>query len=339
MFDRPADVVRWFGAIQAQDSIDSLWAIGLRMRSAVRRTVEDAIAAGEIVRTWPMRGTLHYVAAEDIHWMLALLAPRVLANARNRYRELELDERTLARAEDAAVRTLKNGRRLTRPALYAVWQDAKIDSRGGRGLHIISHLALRGVVCFGPREGAQPTFTLLADWVPNVKTMDRTAALSELARRYFTSHGPAQLQDFVWWSGLTVADARAGIEGAASQLASETFAGNVYWRAAGAPAAVRGSATMHLLPVLDEYTVAYRDRSAVLAPERTKLVNNGGGILKPIMVLNGQVVGSWRHTFTADTVNIACAPFKRLPSSARPALERAAARVAHFFDLKLQLEI
>lgn len=339
MFDRPADVVRWFGAIQAQDAIDSLWAIGLRTHGAVRHTVEDAIAAGEIVRTWPLRGTLHYVAADDVHWMLGLLAPRVLANTQNRYRAMELDERTLARAEDLAVRALANGRRLTRPALYAVWQDAKIDSRGGRGLHIISHLALRGVVCFGPREAAQPTFTLLADLVPNVKTMDRTAALGELARRYFTSHGPAQLQDFAWWSGLTVTDARAGIDSAASQLSSETFAGNVYCRAAGTPAAVRGSATMHLLPVLDEYTVAYRDRSAVLAPERAKLVNNGGGILKPIMVLDGQVVGSWRRTFTASTVTIVCASFKRLPSPARAALERAAARVAHFFDLKLQLEI
>jgi hypothetical protein len=336
-FERPADVVRWFGAVQAQDPVDSLWAVGLRTRSATRRTVEDAIASGEIVRTWPMRRTLHYVAADDIHWMLALLTPRVLANSRSRYRELELDERTLARAERVALRALAGGRRLTRRALYDAWNAAKIESGGGRGLHIVSHLALRGIVCFGPREGAQPTFTLLSEWVPNAKTLDRPAALAVLARRYFTSHGPAQLQDFVWWSGLPVADARAGIEGAAAHLAREAFAGATFWRAAGPPAAGRGSGTVPLLPVLDEYTVAYRDRSAVLPPQRTRLVNSGGGILRPIIVRDGQVVGAWRREVTPGMLRISCTPFTRPSAAERAAVERAAERVAQFFGLTLQV--
>jgi hypothetical protein len=183
-FRSPADVVGWFGAVQAQEYRESLWGVGLRTRNARQQDVEDAANRGEIVRTWPMRGTLHFVAPADVRWMLQHLTPRVVAAATSRYRALELDEAVFARAARVCVAVLEGGRQLARRDLYAALGAAGIRTAAGRGLHIVSHLAQRGLLCFGPRRGAQPTLALLEEWVPEAPPLTRDEALAELALRY-----------------------------------------------------------------------------------------------------------------------------------------------------------
>lgn len=238
-FEKPGDLVCWFGAVQAQDYLPALWAVGLRTRRAVEATVEQAIAQRSIIRTWPMRGTLHFVAPNDAHWMLQLLTPRVVASSARRYRELELDDAVFARAEKKVIAALQGGNRLTRRALYDALAAAGISTASSRGLHIVGYLAQRRVICFGPRAGKQPTLVLLDEWVPNAKRLERPEALTELTTRYFTSHGPATVHDFAWWSGLTIADVRAGLEGATSRLLSEVIDGRTYWFAATKQAAAQ----------------------------------------------------------------------------------------------------
>ncbi len=334
-FDKAGDVVRWFGAMQAQDYVAALWGVGLRTRNADEDAIERAIAERTIVRTWPMRGTLHFVAPNDIHWMLGLLTPRVVRSTSARYRQLELDDAVFALSERVVTRELEGGRQLSRPALYKALEASRIATTDSRGLHIVGHLAQKGVICFGPRAGKQLTIVLLDEWIPNATRMDRDAAIVELTRRYFTSHGPATILDFAWWSGLTLAEIRLGLEGAAADLQNEAIQDRTYWFAAGPARRRAGGSTpaAYLLPAFDEYTVAYRDRSAVLSREHAKRVNAGGGIFNPIVVIDGQVLATWKRSIDSATVSIRVMPFDRLSARQRDAIGRAASRYGKFLAL------
>jgi Winged helix DNA-binding domain len=328
----PAAVVRRLGAVQAQDYLGALWAIGLRQRAATEGAVERALADRTIVRTWPMRGTLHIVAAEDVRWMLELLTPRVVAGSAARHRELELDARVFARSGELFLRALEGGRQVARPHLYEILNAAKISTAGSRGLHILGYHAQARLICFGAREGKQQTFALLDEWVPQAKAKEREEALAELAVRYFTGHGPATVHDFAWWSGLSVADARTGVELAKPRLTSGVIDDRTYWFAASARAPRARPERAYLLPAFDEYTVAYRDRSAVLDPALTKRVNAGGGMLNPTMVLGGRVVGTWKRTLTKASVAVGFMPFARLAKADHQAFAAAADRYAAFLE-------
>ena len=328
----------WLGAVQAQDYLGALWAVGLRMRTAVEADIEHALANKTIIRTWPMRGTLHFVAAADIRWMLELLTPRIVAgSARRLYRQAGLDEAVFARSKELFVRALRGGKQLSRGAMYEVLEAGHISTADQRGLHILGRLAQDGLICFGAREGKQQTFALLDEWAPAAKTLERDEALAELARRYFTSRGPATLQDFVWWSGLTTADARAGLEMVRPQFIQETIDGQTYWLSSCMPAAKDVSMPAYLLPAFDEYTVAYKDRGAVLNPLYAKQANSGNGIIYPTIVVDGQVVGTWKRKINKDGLAITPSPFTKLKRAETGALAEAASRYGEFLGASVVL--
>src|SRR5262245_20035342 len=330
-FQTPGEVVAWLGSVQAQDYLGALWAVGLRMRNAVEADIEDALANRTIIRTWPMRGTLHFVAAADVRWMLELLTPRVVENnAQRLLRQFDLDERAIARSKDMFARALQDGKILTRNAMYEALEAGGVSTAGQRGLHILWRLAQDGVICFGAREGKQQTFALLDEWAPKAKRMARDESLAEIAKRYFAGHGPATLQDFAWWSGLTTADATAGLEMAKRSLVQENINGQTYWLASSTPATNDSSPTAHLLPAYDEYTVAYKDRSAALNPKYAKLPNYGHGIFNPTIVVGGQVVGTWKPKLKKDTLVIAPSPFTKLKRAETHAIAEAAKRYGKF---------
>ncbi|HEX6737862.1 MAG TPA: winged helix DNA-binding domain-containing protein, partial [Vicinamibacteria bacterium] len=263
----PAELVAWFGAVQAQDYLGSLWAVGQRLAQATEADVERALAERTLVRTWPMRGTLHYVAAGDVRWMLALCTPRVIARSAGRHRQLGLDEAAFRRGAAALARELEGGRQLARREAYAALERGGVSPAGQRGLHVIGYLAQRGLICFGPRQGRQPTFVLLDEWLPAAAAVPREEALARLAGRYFASHGPATVHDFAWWSGLPVKDALAGIEGAGPRLVVPDGDGRRWRSAAEPPSRAARSPVASLLTSWDEYLVAYQDRDA-LVPHR-----------------------------------------------------------------------
>jgi hypothetical protein len=334
-FASPAATVRWFGAVQAQDYLGSLWAIGLRTRAATQAAVERAIADRTIVRTWPLRGTLHFVAAEDARWMLNLCAPRILArNARRLKQEHGIDSRLIAGSGKVLIDALQRGQCLSRPDLYRRLESAGMSTGGGRGLHLLWWHAHEGLICLGPRAGKQQTFVLTDDWLPATPPRSRDESLAELARRYFTSHGPATVRDFAWWSGLAAAEAEVARESVARELDAVTIDGQTYWQAAGLPDA-RVNAGCHLLPAYDEYTVAYQDRSAVLSGEVATRADSGHGIFHPAIVIDGQIAGTWTRQLQKTSVAITCRPFAPLDRRQSQELAAAAQRYARFLGLAL----
>jgi hypothetical protein len=333
----PSEVVAWLGAMQAQDYPGALWAIGLRSESATEADVERAIAERAILRTWPMRGTLHFVAASDVRWMLALLTPRIIAGSASRSRQLELDDAIFSRSRRLFVRALQGGRTLTRDAMSALLEDAKISTAGQRGNHILWRLAQEGVLCFGTREGRQHTFALLDEWAPRAKMLDREEALTELARRYFTSHGPATLRDFVWWSGLKISDGKAGLTMASAHLSRVTMDGVDYW-APHSPALARDSpAPVHLLPGFDQYMLGYADRSAALDPVHSqKIVPGNNGMFMPTIVVRGRVAGTWKRAFKRRAITIEAYPFAPLNKTESRAFATAAKRYGDFMGMPVE---
>src|SRR5258706_15100039 len=265
LFTTPTEVVSHLCAIQAQAFLGALWAVGVRMRNATEAAVEKALEERHITRTWPLRGTLHFVAAEDARWMLDLAAPGVMSrNAAGLEREHGVNEPVLKRSRTAIRRALARGGSLTRAAMYDVLDKARIPTSGGRGLHIVWQLAHEGLICFGPRAGKQQTFVLLDDWLPaSSARIPREEALAKLARRYFIGHGPATIADFVWWSGLSVSDAKRGLDLVRAKLEQVTVDGKVYWSSPESRSETGSTSRAYLLPNWDEYSVSYRDRSAL----------------------------------------------------------------------------
>ena len=327
-----ADVVASLGALQAQDHPGALWAIGLRLPNGTLADVQHAVRERSIVRTWPMRGTLHFVASADVHWLLDLLAARALAGAAKRHRDLELDTATFLKAEKAFTRALRDGRQLTRAGMSEVLARAHVDVTGPRLYHCIWRLALEKVLCCGAPEGKQITFTLLSEWVPEPKQRLRhDEALAKLALRYFGGHGPASLQDLARWAGIGLREAKLGVDGAGLELMAETHAAEPVYSARSAPqpsAAARGT---FLLPGFDEYVLGYKDRSPFLElAHADKIAPGGNGVFRPTIVHAGQVIGTWRASATARELRVTPAPFSPLTAAARKGLAGAAERHAAF---------
>jgi hypothetical protein len=324
-----ADLVRSFGAMQAQDHRNALWAVGLRTAGATEASIEEAVAAGEIVRTWPMRGTLHFVAAADLHWMLALLTPRVIAGAAKRASQHGLNEETFALCAQICRAALSGRQELTRDALLARFVKSGVSVDAQRGYHILWRLAQQRLLCFGPPDGKSPTFVLLDDWVPEQKRFNPADPLAELARRYFASHAPAMLEDFVWWSGLKISDVRIGIANA--QLPEVVIDGATFWNTPDVASSPEDIPVAHLLPAFDEYLLGYRDRSGVLDPANaSEVVPGNNGIFLPIVLINGRVTGTWKRSFKRGAVEITASMFKRPSRAAKDAVALAADAYARF---------
>lgn len=336
-FATPEDVVRWQVAVQAQDYLGSLWAVGLRMRGADQTAIENAIAQRRIVRTWPMRGTLHLVSADDVRWLLELLAPRVIAaNAARLERDFALDAPALTRCRRVVERVLADGRPMPRSDLYAALDAGGIPTAQQRGLHITGRLAMEGLICGGPRAGKQPTFVLLDPWAPQARQLSREEALAELALRYFRSRGPATVQDFAWWSGLTVRDAQAGLGMAQTQLLQRTVDGRAYWHWPHDGTTV-AAGTLHLLPPFDEYLVGYKDRGAMVDPALNRQVIGINGLVNASIVIDGRIAGIWKRTLRKDTVAIGTTPFVSLKKKEAKALAAAATRYGEFLGVPAEL--
>jgi hypothetical protein len=336
-FPTAAAAVAWFGAVQAQDYLGALWAVGTRMKEPFEADVERALAVGSIVRTWPLRGTLHFVAAEDARWILQLLAPQVVARHAPRLeREYGLNEATIRRSRTIVRRALQGGKQLAREVLYGALEKGHVATGAQRGLHIVWRLAHEGLICFGPRHGKQQTFVLMDEWLPRTAAppKPRSEAVADLALRFFASHGPATVADFAWWSGLSPSEAKKAAQDVSSDLEREEQDGQTYWLA---PSTVRPKApsSVLLLPPFDELTVAYKDRRPLFDAAFASQPNAAGLALGPVIVIEGKIAGTWKRVLRGSTVEIVPTLHRPLTHAETRALDQASERYASFLGRSL----
>ncbi len=322
------EAVRWMSALQAQDYRGALTSVAIRTAEGAVADVETAMTAGEIVRSWPMRGTLHLVAAENLGWMLNLTAPRMLAATRTRRAQLELDDAAVALAREVAVQALQGGVQLRRKELLARWEAAGLATTGQRGYHLLYHLAQTATVCFGPVRGGEQLLVGVDEWIRRPRRLDREEALGEWALRYFRSHGPATVKDFTRWTNLLAVDVRAGVALARPRLTSITVDDTEYLMDPGTPellhACQRRAGGVFLLPGFDEFILGYQDRSAVLPAESAAhIVPGGNGMFRPTVISKGRVVGTWKHAGSGARRGVDATPFTTFSDPLAKAIVRA----------------
>jgi hypothetical protein len=334
-----SEVVAKLGAVQAQDYGASKWGIAERTAGLTDAQIEREIDDGSIVRTHVLRPTWHLVAAADIGWMLALSAPRVHAANAYWYRWLEVDDAVARRSRAVLTKVLRNGTHLTRAELGQALTRARIQiTKPQRLACIVMRAELDGVICSGARRGKQFTYALLEQRVARSASLEREAALFELARRYFTTRGPATVDDFSWWSGLTKADARKGVEAAAAHLNHESVEGRSYWFPAAERQARVSAPLAHLLPNFDEYFIGLKDRSAFGARlEAAGATPRTAALSGHVLAINGQIVGGWRRTLVGGKVVVEPKSLIQLSEAERRAVEAAARRFGHFLELPVEI--
>ncbi len=335
-FDTAAAAVDWLTCLQAQDFPGALTSVALRVRDGTRQAVEAALDAGEVVRSWPMRGTLHLVPARDLPWLLDLAAPRIVASTVKRRRDLGIDDADLEKVRGVTTEALRGGGRLSRDELFSSWEVAGQPTTGQRGAHLLGHLAMTGLVCFGPvRDGGQQV-VLVDEWSPRARRLgrdlDREEALGAWALRYFRSHGPATVKDFTWWTKLLVRDVRAGVALARPRLESVDVDGVEHLMDPATPdrlAAVRRQAQgVVLLPGFDEFVLGYADRSAALpAAYAQRICPGGNGMFLGSVVARGQIVGTWRRTGSGARRTVQATPFTTFTKQVEAAVPRLGARL------------
>jgi hypothetical protein len=335
-----ADAVRWMTATQAQDYSSAVLAIALRTKSRSRSEVYDALDSGRVVRSWPMRGTLHFVAAEDLSWMLALTAERSLATSEKYRAQLGLELSAIERAREIAIETLSGGGRASRADLLASWEKAGLPSVKEHAYRLIWHLAQTGTLCLGPTglgpTGLGPTsptksneqhFVLFDEWVTTSRHLVPAEALGEWALRYFRSHGPATVKDFTWWTQLKAADVKVAVAIAAPQLERIVVDDVTYYldpqTLALLPARRRQARDVFLLPGFDEYLLGYQTRTAVLPAEfASRIVPGSNGVFLPTVISDGEVVATWKRVGTGTKRTLAATPFTSFGERVSAAAER-----------------
>lgn len=326
----PVATVEHLLAMQGQDFAGALWAVGLRTAGATVDEVRAALDAGTIVRTWPMRGTLHLIRPEDVNWMLSLTGARGMAASAKRRRDLGIADADLAAARRIAEQTLGTPR--PRADLLAAWKAGGQSTEGQRGAHLIVHLAQQGVIVQGPTAGTQQAFALAEQWIRHPRVLDRDEALGELAVRYFTSHGPATEKDLAWWSGLTLGDVRRGIEIAGDAIDTIEVADTTYRLAPGLEPA---ASAVLALPGFDEYLLGYQDRTPALHIDHAeRVVPGGNGMFLSTIVVDGEVVGTWKRVKPGV---IEPHPFASVPRAALSRFTTAVKGYARFLGTELQV--
>jgi hypothetical protein len=339
LFASPVQAVHWLGAVQSQDYNGAKWAVAQRCRGADDAELDRFFDQGWILRTHVLRPTWHFLLPEDVGWMLELTGSRVLSGLRGRFRQLGIDSRTVERAKSAFAAALSGGRHLTRAELGQALTSTGISPEGQRLPHLISAAELDGLIISGPRRGKQFTYALLDERVVGARRLAGEDALGELARRYFRSRGPAQVPDFAWWSGLTLAQARAGIAAAGPDLERHDIQGREHWADAAAASPADAVGVAHLLPNFDECTVSYRDRAALLAgPAFDPRLFSFGSVLSNVVTIAGQVRGAWRRTGVAPALNLEIRVFGGMTGVERRAVESAGGRLGTFLGKPVQLD-
>ncbi len=336
-FKTAKEIVAWMGAMQAQDYRMAKWAIGLRTPNATEKTIEIAIDNGEIIRTHLLRPTWHFVSAEDIYWMIELTGPRIKASMKGRNKQLELTKKIFKKSNSVIEKVLRDGKHLTRVELVAELNKAKIVTDNNRSSHILFTAELEGIICSGITKEKQSTYALLSERIPETKKLKKEEALFKLAKKYFESHCPASLQDFIWWSGLSVFDAKNAFEMIKPDFISEKIDSQTYLFPDSFSIPKKYKEFVYLLPAFDEFLISYKDRTAAIAFENHKHAFSNNGIFWPTIVINGQVMGIWKRTIKKDKVILETNFFEPPDKNEKTLIEKESEKLGYFLNHKIDI--
>ncbi|MDQ3342416.1 MAG: winged helix DNA-binding domain-containing protein [Actinomycetota bacterium] len=337
--EAPQQVVAWLGAMQSQEYAAAKWSIGQRTGGASDAVVDAALADGSILRTHVLRPTWHFVAPEDIRWMMELTGPRVAATNAYWYRKFGLDEALFDKSNALLRDTLAGGNHLTRKQIASLFDEHGAPAEGLQLGYLLMRAELDLLICSGAPKGKQRTYALLEERAPQATSLPRDEALAELTKRYFTSRGPATVKDYVAWSGLTVADAKRGLEMVEPPLQQVVAGDWTCWFAAASPqrppvSPPPASPTAHLLQGYDEYVMGYGESRGVLdVAGLARIVPGGGPMFTHAVILDGQVVGHWRRVPKPKTVAVEVQLAMPLAGAQSAALDDAVARYGRFVGL------
>jgi Winged helix DNA-binding domain len=331
----PGEVVSWFGAVQSQDFEGAKWAVGQRIEGSTEAIIQHAYDKGEILRTHVMRPTWHFISPADIKWLLALTGSRVNAACATTFRQVQLDDKIFQSSNAIITKALQKGQPLTRNELKIALQQKKIRTDEIRMICLLLKAEIDGLICSGPRQGNQFTYMLLDERVTASKIFNKEEALAELTKRYFNSHGPATIKDFAWWSGLTITDAKKGVELIKSYLQNEIAENETFWFSSSLSSIKEIKPAIQLLPAFDEYTVAYKNRNNILHKDSAS--QSSTEILNPVILQKGQVIGKWKRIADKKNVSIKIAPFISLSQSAIKNIRAEAKSYAKFIGRKMIL--
>jgi hypothetical protein len=334
IFTSPKDLVAWMGAMQAQDFAMSKWAVGVRLPNFTDKSIDAAMDRGDILRTHVLRPTWHLVAAGDVRWIIQLTAPHIQKIVKGRHADLELTKAVLSKSRKVLERTLRDGNFSTREELIVEFNKTGIATDNNRASHLFTSAELEGLICSGPTKRGKQTFGLLDERIPQTRPLSRDEALRSLARRYFSSHGPAALEDFDWWSGLSASDAKRALDMVKPDLSSATVDSKIYWFAR---TNVKPKDSAYLLPAYDEFIISYKDRTATITSENHKRAVSSNGIFHPTVVVNGKTIGIWKRTIMEDKVIVEIDHFAKLNPALQRLIEAAAVRYGEFLEKKVEL--
>ncbi|MDD1705922.1 MAG: winged helix DNA-binding domain-containing protein [Methanoregulaceae archaeon] len=336
-FKTAAEAVAHSGAVQAQDFSAAIWSLGLRIREVSAAIIEDAYNDGKILRVHVLRPTWHFVLPEDLRWMTALTAPGVKSTVAASNRKLGLDTTLFSKSNAAIEKALEGHHSLTRQDLKGILADIGIVTDVQRLAHIIMQAELDGLICSGPMRARQHTYALVDERVRKSRELTRERSLAELARRYYSSHGPAQLSDFSWWSGLSSKDAGASLELIREEVERTLIDGKPYFSLHDDGAVVPEPPVALLLSIYDEYTIAYADRSAISDAREIERMIVQGNAMTAVIVLHGKVAGTWKRRVKKDSIEIRLNPFRELTDEEQDAVEREVERYGRFFGRRVEV--
>lgn len=324
-------MVEWFGAVQGQEYAQTKWGLGLRLSGVKDDDVEKDLTTGKILRTHLLRPTWHFVSAKDIRWLLALTAPRVHQANAYMYRQTELDKKVFTKCHDILMDILQGNKHLTREEINQEFAKQKIVAAGHRLSYIMMHAELEGIICSGARRENQFTYALLDDRIKNKKTITADEGLQTLTKRYFTSRGPATVQDFATWSGLTIADCKKGIEMNKTLLAGMIVAENEYYFVGSLSSGENSKENIHLLPIYDEFIMGYKDRDAFFQNKKlpAKLFYDN------MVMMDGQIIGTWNRAVKSASIAVSFQNFKPLNKSQNKLLKNACDRLSEFTGMSV----
>ncbi len=309
-FKTPEEIVSYMGAMQSQSFEMAKWAIGIRLPGSTNLSIEEALNNGKIIRTHILRPTWHFVSAEDIHWMIDLSAPRLKNTFLTYGKMLRIENDILKKTIPLIETALLDNNHLTRQEISAYLNTKGLNLETNALSHLMRYAELDGLVCSGKFKGNRQSYCLLEELVPRQAVLCHEEALEKLARKFFTSHGPATLHDFIWWSGLKISDAKKALELIKDDFITEEINGRIFYFKNDIQIPDNTNDSLLLLPPFDEYVVSYKDRSEIVDDENYGKVMTKNGLFSPTVMYNGRIVGSWKKIKNKDKTDIELSFFK-----------------------------